>query len=254
MFIKGVPPIFKIGFGNFFTGLKWKPTDIPALYGILPMIAGSLCVTLGAVVFGVPAGLLTAVFLSSYCPKPLLKLMRPAVNLLAGIPSVVYGFFGLKLLVPFVRNTFGGDGNSILTASILLGVMILPTIIKMSEEAVIAVPGAYYEGALSLGATKEQSLFKVVVPAAKSGIFAGIVLGIGRAFGETMAVIWVAGNQAVLPKGILSGVRTLTSNIVLEMGYAADLHLDALFGTAVALFIFILILNIVFSRINKGSG
>jgi phosphate transport system permease protein len=251
MFIKGVPPIFKIGFLDFFGGLDWKPTDLPASYGIFPMFVGSMCVTAGAVAFGVPIGLFTAVFLTDYCPGPLLRLMRPAVSLLAGIPSVVYGFFGVKVLVPFVRERFGGDGNSILTASALLGIMILPTIIKMSEEAILAVPDSYCDGSLALGATKEQSIMKVVVPAAKSGIFAGVVLGIGRAFGETMAVIWVAGNQAVLPEGILSGVRTMTANIVMEMGYASGLHADALFATGVALFVFILLLNVVFFSINK---
>ena len=181
------------------------------------------------------------------------RILKPAVELLAGIPSVVYGFFGLVVLVPFIRDTFGGDGNSILTASILLGIMILPTIVGVSESAIRAVPESYYEGSLALGATRERSVFRTLLPAARSGIMAGVILGVGRAIGETMAVILVAGNQPRVPDGLLSGVRTLTANIVMEMGYAADLHREALIATAVVLFVFILLINLLFALLKKKS-
>lgn len=254
MFINGVPAIFKIGILNFLGGTVWKPTDVPALYGILPMIVGSLYVTAGAIVIGVPIGLLTAIFLSFFCPKKLYKLLKPVIELLAGIPSIVYGFFGLVVLVPIIRDNFGGNGNSILTASIILGIMILPTVISISEASLRAVPSLYYEGALALGATHERSIFSVILPAAKSGVMASIILGIGRAIGETMAVIMVAGNQARMPNDILKGVRTMTANIVIEMGYAADLHREALIATGVVLFIFILLLNLCFSIISNRKG
>ena len=194
---------------------------------------------------------MTAVFLAKYCPKKWYRILKGGVDLLAGIPSVVYGFFGLVVLVPMVRDTFGGNGNSILTASLLLGIMILPTIIETSEAAIQAVPDKYYEGALALGATHERSVYRTVVPAAKSGILAGIILGVGRAIGETMAVIMIAGNQARMPAGLLKGVRTLTANIVIEMGYAADLHREALIATGVVLFVFILIINLLFSLLKR---
>lgn len=207
--------------------------------------------TAGALIVGVPIGILTAVFLAKYCPKKWYRILKGGVDLLAGIPSVVYGFFGLVVLVPMVRDTFGGNGNSILTASLLLGIMILPTIIETSEAAIQAVPDKYYEGALALGATHERSVYRTVVPAAKSGILAGIILGVGRAIGETMAVIMIAGNQARMPAGLLKGVRTLTANIVIEMGYAADLHREALIATGVVLFVFILIINLLFSLLKR---
>lgn len=194
---------------------------------------------------------MTAVFLAKYSPKKWYRILKGGVDLLAGIPSVVYGFFGLVVLVPMVRDTFGGNGNSILTASLLLGIMILPTIIETSEAAIQAVPDKYYEGALALGATHERSVYRTVVPAAKSGILAGIILGVGRAIGETMAVIMIAGNQARMPAGLLKGVRTLTANIVIEMGYAADLHREALIATGVVLFVFILIINLLFSLLKR---
>ena len=224
------------------------------MFGILPMIVGSLYVTAGAIIVGVPVGIFSSVFMAKFCPKPLHKLFKPIIGLLAGIPSVVYGFFGLRVLVPFVRDTFGGSGNGVLTASILLGIMILPTIISISEEAIRAVPEHYYDGALALGATKERSVMSVMVPAARSGIFASVVLGIGRAIVETMAVIWVAGNQPLIPESILDGVRTLTSNIVMEMGYASGLHAEALISTGVVLFVFILILNSCFLALNSNKG
>lgn len=249
LFANGVPAIREIGFKEFVLGKVWKPTN--QIFGIFPMILGSLYVTAGAIMIGVPIGVFTAVYLAKYCPKPLYRFMKPAVDLLAGIPSVIYGFFGLVVLVPFVRDTFGGDGNSIITASILLGIMILPSIITVSESAIRAVPDSYYEGALALGATKERSIFTAVLPAAKSGIFAGIILGIGRAIGETMAIIMVAGNQARVPDSILKGVRTLTANIVMEMGYATDLHREALIATGVVLFVFILMINFAFSFMKR---
>lgn len=249
LFVNGTPAIREIGCRNFLLGKVWKPTS--QLYGIYPMIIGSIYVTIGAVIIGVPIGIFMAVFLARYCPKFLYGIVKPAVDLLAGIPSVIYGFFGLVVLVPFIRNTFGGDGNSILTASILLGVMILPSIITMSETAINAVPDNFYEGALALGATKERSIFTVVLPAAKSGIFAGVVLGIGRAIGETMAVMMVAGNQARVPDSVQKGARTLTANIVMEMGYATDLHREALIATGVVLFVFILIINVVFILMKR---
>lgn len=249
LFVNGIPAMQKIGFFNFLLGQKWKPSN--EIFGILPMILGSIYVTVGAVVFGVPIGLMTAVFLAKFCPKKIHKILKPAVDLLAGIPSVVYGFFGLTVIVPLIRNVFGGTGSSMLTASILLGIMILPTIISVSESAINAVPQNYYEGARALGATHERSVFKTMIPAAKSGIMAGIVLGIGRAIGETMAVIMVAGNQARMPEGLLKGIRTLTANIVIEMGYAADLHREALIATGVVLFVFILIINLLFNVIKE---
>lgn len=249
LFANGIPAMTKIGFFDFIFGRKWKPSN--EIFGIFPMIIGSIYITAGAIIIGVPIGILTAVFLARFCPEKLYKIIKPAVDLLAGIPSVVYGFFGLCVIVPFVRKHIGGDGNSILTASILLGFMILPTIINVSESSIRAVPEKYYQGALALGATHERSVFCTVVPAAKSGIMAGIVLGIGRAIGETMAVIMVAGNQARMPKGILEGIRTMTSNIVMEMGYATDLHREALIATGVVLFVFILIINTLFSILKN---
>lgn len=252
LFANGIPAMHKIGLTNFMFGTKWKPGN--DLYGIFPMIAGSLYVTAGAILTGVPVGLMTAIFLSKFCPKWLHKMLKPAIDLLAGIPSVVYGFFGLMVIVPFVRNVFGGNGSSILTASLLLGMMILPTIISVSETALNAVPQSYYEGSRALGATHERSVFLTILPAAKSGIMAGIILGIGRAIGETMAVIMVAGNQARLPDSVLKGVRTLTANIVIEMGYATDLHREALIATGVVLFVFILLINLSFNLVkNRGS-
>lgn len=251
LFVNGIPAIQKIGVADFLFGTKWKPGN--DLYGIFPMILGSFYVTAGAVILGVPVGLMTAVFLSKFCPEWLHKILKPAIDLLAGIPSVVYGFFGLMVIVPAVRNVFGGNGSSILTASILLGMMILPTIISVSESALNAVPQSFYEGSRALGATHERSVFKTMLPAAKSGIMAGIILGIGRAIGETMAVIMVAGNQARIPDSILKGIRTLTANIVIEMGYATDLHREALIATGVVLFVFILLINLTFNLVkNRG--
>ena len=222
LFSSGIPAIGKIGPLNFLGGTVWKPSN--NLFGILPMILGSIYVTAGAIIIGVPIGIFTAVFLAFYCPKRLYSIMKPVVNLLAGIPSVVYGFFCLVAVVPVIQKITHTSGKGILTASILLGIMILPTVINTCESSLRSVAPSYYEGSLALGATKEYSIFKAVFPVAKSGIVSGIILGIGRAIGETMAVVMIAGNQAIIPKSITSGVRTLTGNIVLEMAYASGLH------------------------------
>lgn len=254
LFINGLPVILSLGVFEFLLGERWVPLNIPPAFGILPMIVTSFYVTLGAVIIGVPTGIFTAIFLSRICPAWLYALLKPAVNLLAGIPSVVYGFFGIVVIVPLIRNLFGGQGFSILAASVLLGIMILPTIIGVSEAALRAVPSSYYEGALALGASHISSVFFVVLPAARSGIIASVVLGIGRAIGETMAVVMVAGNQARLPSSPLDGARSLTANIVLEMAYATDTHRDALVASALVLFCIILLLNLTFSfTIRKGG-
>lgn len=255
LFANGVPAMREIGLLDFLTGAKWKPGN--DIYGILPMILGSIYITAGAVVIGVPIGLLTAIFMAYYCPKKLYGLLKPCTELLAGIPSIVYGFFGMVIIVPCIRTVahvvFHADvsGSSILAASILLGIMILPTVIGVSEAALRAVPSAYYEGAVAMGARHERAVFTVMLPAAKSGVLAGVVLGIGRAIGETMAVIMVAGNQPRLTGNMLKGIRTMTANIVMEMGYATGLHREALIATGVVLFVFILIINLTFSVLKR---
>ena len=252
LFTSGVPAMREIGFVQFLLGKVWKPSA--GIYGILPMVVGRVYVTGIALALGVPIALLTAVELAYFCPARAYRVIKPAIELLAGIPSVVYGFFGIVVLVPAVRvlgAPWDGRGNSILTASILLAIMILPTIVGVIEPALRAVPRSCYEGALALGATHERSVYTAVLPAARSGVLAGIVLGLGRAMGETMAVIMVAGNQARMPKGILQGIRTLTGNIVIEMGYAEGLHREALIATGVVLFTFILIINLAFSALKR---
>ena len=249
LFANGIPAMKEIGFLQFLSGERWRPSN--DIYGIFPMIVGSIYVTAGAILFGVPIGILTSIFMAKYCPKKIYPVLKGATELLAGIPSVVYGFFGLVVIVPLMAQLTGKNGNTMLTASILLGMMILPTIIGVTESAIRSVPNQYYEGALALGATHERSIFAVVLPAAKSGVVAGIVLGIGRAIGETMAVIMVAGNQARMPVSIMKGVRTMTANIVIEMGYATGLHREALIATAVVLFVFILIINLSVSLLNR---
>ena len=256
LFANGIPAIKEVGFGNFILGKVWAPTNDNASFGILPMICGSLVITLGAILVGVPVGILTSVFMARFCPQKIYGFLKSASDLMAGIPSVVYGFFGLVILVPLVRTLrdslgINTNGCSILTASVLLGTMILPTIVSVSEAAIRAVTNTYYEGARALGATHERSVFRVIVPAAKSGILAGVILGVGRAIGETMAVIMVAGNQARMPESIFSGVRTMTANIVIEMGYATGLHREALIATGMVLFIFILIINLCFSMLKR---
>ena len=254
LFANGIPAMKEIGLLNFLTGAKWKPGN--DIYGILPMILGSIYITAGAVVIGVPVGLLTAIFMAFYCPKKLYGLLKPCTELLAGIPSIVYGFFGMVVIVPCIRTVaalFDVDisGSSILAASVLLGIMILPTVIGVSEAALRAVPSAYYEGAVAMGARHERAIFTVMLPAAKSGVLAGVVLGIGRAIGETMAVIMVAGNQPRLTGNMLKGIRTMTANIVIEMGYATGLHREALIATGVVLFVFILLINLAFSVLKR---
>ncbi len=255
LFANGLPAMREIGFLNFLTGTSWRPGN--DIYGILPMIVGSIYITAGAIVIGVPIGLLTAIFMAFYCPKRIYGILKPCTELLAGIPSIVYGFFGMVVIAPTVLDVakfFGADissGATILSAAILLGIMILPTIIGVSEAALRAVPNAYYEGAVAMGATHERAVFSVMLPAAKSGVLAGIVLGIGRAIGETMAVIMVAGNQPRLTANLLEGIRTMTANIVIEMGYATGLHREALIATGVVLFVFILLINLCFSVLKR---
>lgn len=253
IFGNGIPALAEIGLFNFLFGATWQPSS--DVYGIGIMVLGSLYVMAGALVIGVPLGILCAVFLACFGSDRVSGIAKNGVQLLAGIPSVVYGFFGLVVLVPFIRNNIGGTGQSILCASLVLGVMILPTIITLSESALRSVPQSYYEGALALGADHERSVMRVVLPAAVSGILASVILAIGRAVGETMAVIMIAGNQVKMPSAITDGVRTMTANIVLEMGYAADLHRGALIGTACVLFVFILVINFAFSALKrKGSN
>lgn len=253
LFANGIPAMQEIGFFNFLTGTEWRPGN--KIFGILPMILGSLYVTGGALIIGVPIGILMSIFMARFCPQKIYKFLKPIVDLLAGIPSIVYGFFGLVVLVPFIReNVENCRGQSILTAAILLGIMILPTIIGAAEPAIRAVDASFYEGALALGATHERSVFSVIVPAANSGILAAVILGVGRALGETMAVMMIVGNQPRVPDSILQGVRTLTTNIVLEMGYATDLHREALIATGVVLFVFILIINLCFSALKHKKA
>lgn len=254
IFAGGLPFIAEYGLGEFLLGTQWKPSNNPPSYGILPMIMGSVYVTLGAVIIGVPIGILTATYLSKFCGKKLYKILKPSVNLMSGIPSIVYGFFALTVIVPIMRDLVGGTGMNIMTASILLGIMILPTIIGMSEASIRAVPESYYEGSVALGATHERTIMSIILPAARSGILSSVILGIGRAIGETMAVILVAGNQARMPKGITKGVRTMTTNIVIEMAYAADQHREALIATAAVLFIFILIINATFMIVKRRGA
>lgn len=251
LFLNAIPTIAEIGPLDFLLGTKWKPGN--DLYGIFPMILGSVYVTGLSILFGVPLGILTAVYMAFFCNKRVYKFLRPAVELLAGIPSIVYGFFGLMVIVPFMQSLFGGSGKSMLTAGILLSLMILPTIVTVSENSLRAVDPALLSGALSLGDTKEVAVFRVIIPAASSGILSSVILGIGRSIGETMAVIMIAGNQAVMPSSILKGVRTMTANIVLEMGYATDLHREALIATGAVLFVFILIINLAFSSLKRRS-
>lgn len=248
LFANGFPAIVEIGPLKFLVGMTWKPTE--GQYGIFPMIIGSIYVTGIAILVGVPIGLFCAVFMAKFCPRKLYKILKPAISLLAGIPSIVYGFFGLVVIVPIMQQLVG-TGKNVLTAGILLGIMILPTIIEISESSLRAVPQSYYEGSLALGATHERSVYFATLPAAKSGIMAGIILGIGRAIGETMAVVMIAGNQPVLPKSLFAGVRTMTANIVMEMGYAEGLHRDALIATGVVLFVFILLINVCFSLVKR---
>ena len=252
IFSNAFPAVSEIGLGDFLFGREWKPKQ--DIYGIFPMIVGSIYVTAGAIIVGVPIGIFTAVFMTYYCPAPLYKIIKPMVNLLASVPSIVYGFFCLVVIVPIIQELTETSGKGILTASILLGIMILPTIVNTSETSLRSVNTQYFDGALALGATKERAVFTAVMPAAGSGILSGVILGIGRAVGETMAVVMIAGNQPILPESITSGVRTLTGNIVLEMGYASGLHREALIATAAVLYVFILIVNLCFTEKKKKKG
>lgn len=249
IFAGGLPALHAIGWGEFLGGLHWKPLN--GLFGIFPMIVGSCGVTAGALLLGTPLGVWYAVFLVFFCPKRAQFCMRALTDLMAGIPSVVYGFFGLMVIAPYVRH-WGGSGKSMLTAAVVLAIMIMPTVAALTEAALRAVPATLYAASAALGASHERTVFRVMLPAASSGVRAGMILGTGRALGETMAVVMVVGNQAVLPSGLLSGVRTLTTNIVLEMGYAADLHRDALIATAAVLFAFILAINLSFSLTQRA--
>lgn len=251
IFARGVPVLLKIGLGDFLFNTDWRPTS--GSFGIGTMLVGSLVVTSASLLWAVPLGILTAIFMAEVAPPRASRLLGNLVELLAGIPSVVYGFVGLVLIVPFIRNYLGGNGLSVLAGAIILGIMILPTIINISRDAIRAVPKEYKEGSLALGATHYQSIRRVILPAARSGIITAVVLGMGRAIGETMAVVMVTGNSPVIPSGILSPVRTMTSNIVLEMGYAAGDHQAALFATGVVLFVFIVILNVMVNMSIKAG-
>lgn len=249
---RGIPAISQIGLTDFIFGRMWEPTG--EFFGIWNMLVGSIYATFGAVVIGLPIGLFTAVFLAELAPPALAKIMRNAINLLAGIPSVVYGFFGLVVVVPFIDEAFGGGGNSLLATVIILSIMILPTIINLSETAIRAVPSYYKEGSLGLGATHVETIFKVILPAAKSGILASVVLGIGRAVGETMAVILVSGNTPLIPHSIFDRLRTMTATIAMEMSYSSGLHQEALFGIGVILFLFIMVLNLMLNYFTNKMG
>ncbi len=254
IFMNGIPVMLKYGVGEFLFGNVWRPTATEPRFGLLPMILGSVYVTAGAAVIGVPIGILTAIYMAEYCPPSLYRVLKPSVSLMASIPSIVYGFFALQFLVPIIRDYVGGNGYSMLTAMLLLAIMILPTIIELSEAALRSVPRSFFSGSLALGATRERTIFQVMMPAASSGILSSVVLGIGRAIGETMAVVLVAGNQPLAPRGLLRGVRTLTTNIVLEMSYASGDHREALIATGVVLFIFILLINSVFIIIKNREA
>lgn len=239
--MQGIPIISKVGLFNFIFGMKWAPSQ--GAYGIFPMIIGSVSVTLGAAFIGVPIAICCSIFLAEFAPPAMRNIFRPAIQLLAGIPSVVYGFWGVLFIVPFIRNYLGGPGLSILAGSIILAIMILPTVISISEVSLLSLPRQYKEGGLALGLTHWQTIHAVLLPAAKSGIVSAIILGIGRAIGETMAVIMVLGNAVAVPQSILDPVRTLTTNIGIEMGYASGDHQHALFATGIILFVIIMVLN-----------
>jgi len=241
IFVKGMPIILETGVWNFIFGMSWAPSR--GEYGIFPMIVGTVTVTLGAAIIGVPIGICCSIFLAEFAPVTLRNIFRPAIQLLAGIPSVVYGFWGLLFIVPFIRNYMGGPGLSILAGSIILAIMVLPTVISITEVSILALPPQYKEGAFALGLTHWQAICSVILPSAKSGIVAAVILGIGRAIGETMAVIMVLGNSVAIPESILDPVRTLTTNIGIEMGYASGQHQEALFATGIVLFVIIMLLN-----------
>jgi phosphate transport system permease protein len=241
IFLEGIPFIFRVGIRQFLFSSDWDPAN--GKFGIYPMVISSIWVTLGAMLVGAPLGVAGAVFLTEFVPRQVMRVIKPTIELLAGIPSVVYGFIGVMVLAPFIRAHFGGAGLSLLAASVILGIMILPTVISISTDAIGAVPNSFREGSLALGATRWQTVHMVVLKAARSGIIASIILGMGRAIGETMAVIMIAGNAVKVPHSALDSVRTLTANIALEMGYATGMHRQALFATGIVLFVVIMILN-----------
>ena len=252
IFVEGVPLIWKVGLQNFLLGDRWFPSQ--GSFGVLPMIMGSFLVTLGALIVGVPLGISCAVFLCELTPPTFGVIIRPMIQLLAAIPSVIFGFWGLIVLVPLIRENLGGPGLSVLAGSLVLGLMILPTIISISEDALRALPRTFKEGALSLGATHWQTIWRVLLPAARSGIVASIILGMGRAIGETMAMIMILGNAVQTPLSILDSARTLTTNIGIEMGYATGDHRQALFATGVILFFIIMGLNSLALIVSRRRG
>ena len=249
IFVEGMPLINEVGLFRFIFGMNWSPSQ--GQFGIFPMIVGTVSVTLGAALIGIPVGICCSIFMAEFAPAKMRNIFRPAIQLLAGIPSVVYGFWGMIFIVPAISSNLGGLGMSILAGSIILGIMILPTIISISEVSILALPRTYKEGALALGMTHWQTICKVQLPAAKSGIVAGVILGIGRAVGETMVVIMVLGNAVAMPESILDSVRTLTTNIGLEMSYASGKHQQALFATGIVLFVIIMLLNITAQYITR---
>ena len=250
LFVSAVPTISEIGWIDFLFGDRWLPSS--GYYGVGTLVVGTACATAGALVVGVPIGLLVAVFMAFYCPKPLYSFLKPLTNILAGIPSIVYGYFGLQLIVPMVQQMFhAASGTTLLTTAIVLGIMIMPTIISITENSLRAVPKSYYEGTIALGATKERAIFRTMFPAAKSGVMTSIILGLGRAFGETAAVVFICGNSAQFPTSLLDPIRTLSSNIALEMGYARHLHREALIACAVVLFVFILLITLLVMLLRR---
>jgi phosphate transport system permease protein len=249
IFVSGMPLIAEVGLFSFIFGMNWSPGQ--GQFGIFPMIIGTVSVTLGAALIGIPIGICCSIFMAEFAPAKMRNIFRPAIQLLAGIPSVIYGFWGLIFIVPAISNYLGGLGMSILAGSIILGIMILPTIISISEVSIMALPRTYKEGALALGMTHWQTICKVQLPAAKSGIVAGVILGLGRAVGETMVVIMILGNAVALPESLLDSVRTLTSGIGLEMSYASGKHQQALFATGIVLFVIIMVLNITAQYITR---
>lgn len=256
LFSTAIPTILEIGVKDFLFGNEWRPTWNPPLYGIWPFIVGSIYATLGAVLIGVPIGVFVAVYMAFYAPKKIYGILKAGVNLMAGVPSVVYGLFVLTVIVPIIRMipARGNTGLNLFSAIIVLAVMILPTIISLSESALRAVPKAFFDGSMGLGASKERTIFTIIIPAAKSGVLSSIILGIGRAIGETMAVAMVAGGQPVIPKSLFQGVRTMTINVVLEMKYASAQHENALIATGAVLFVFILITNLGFNYLKNRKG
>lgn len=255
IFMEGVPPILKIGLGPFILGTQWTPTYTTPQYGILPMIMASLIGMMGAILVGVPIGIFTAIMLAEIAPRPVTRILKPAIELLAGIPSVVYGFFGLTVIVPFIRVQLKSPtGTGLLAMIIILAIMVIPTIVNITENSLRAVPKEYKEGSLALGASQIETIFKVTLPAAKSGILASVVLGMGRAIGETMAVIMVCGNIPKMPQSLLSTVSPMTATIAKDMSYAGPFHRSALFGIGVVLFVFIILLNLVLNLLVRKAS